>query len=652
MISSSFNQSSLLYSTKPFLISVANIDTDNRKRNGDHQTTSIFTYQEANDCMKKCRKWMIAQLEEAVTKICEPCFNHEIEIVVAFLSTNSPELVLAILAALDICALRDTSSSIKLITFRLAMLNARWTPQEIASVLQVSPSNSSHLHPTLSTIVQNKNSHITMLLYGDGFYGVAKEAVDTLINLDIKQNHKSFCAPIPGLSIVQNQCYTPANSKMINNFLSSWSDVEKNTHSWHADAIIIFTSGTTSTFIPKGVRLSYASLLVQSMAKLLPPCSYDYKTSLLGDTVPLYHVGGLSSMIAVIMAGGSIVYSKPQKKHLQPFSSFIPSNILRTIALSNDQDTANTLVVVPAMLHSFTEVSSTSLTSKYHNVRLIVIGGSNAPLELFHQAQDLFPYARIVQTYACSEAGSSITFLDVINNSKRISINNSRQKSLPGCCVGYPPPHIGIGILPQNINFELNSETSVAKIQHSWIAQPYEVGLICTRGLHVMNGYWRRCVSDNNNDRMHPFWGGWLITDDLGYLDENGGLYFCGRSSDVIRTGGETVFPMEVEQIISLYDGIDSCAVIGLPDHRFGEIVSAVVVPKKHELANNLSSFQVEHVRQHCKKYNLAGYKCPRAVFVVSEIPRNQSGKILRQKLVSKVLLLREDSKKGAHSKL
>lgn len=596
---------------------------------------------------------MITQLEEAVTNLCGHGCNHEIEILLAFLSTNSPELVLAIMAALDICALRGTSSSNNLITFRLAMLNARWTPPEIASVLRVSPSDSSPVHLPSNTSGQKQYSHITMILYGDGFCGLAKEAIDTLVQVDVQQSHISFCAPIPSLSLVQNQSYTPTKSKIRNNFISCWSDAEHNpNNSWNSDAIIIFTSGTTSTFIPKGVRLSHASLLVQSMAKLLPPCSYDCNTSLLGDTVPLYHVGGLSSMIAVIMAGGSIVFSKPQKKHTQSFSSFIPDLILRTIALSKDQDTANTLVVVPAMLHSFTEVSSTSPGQQYHNVRLIVIGGSNAPLLLLHQAQACFPNARIVQTYACSEAGSSITFLDVTKHSLRSSRNKSVQKSLSGHCVGYPPPHIDIRLLPQQSKIEMIGETSLLNPHHSWIVHPYEVGLICTRGLHVMNGYWRRCVSDKNNKRMHPFFEGWLITDDLGFLDENGGLYFCGRASDVIRTGGETVFPMEVEQIVSLYEGIDTCAVIGLPDDRLGESVSAVIVPKNHEFANKLSSLQVEHIRQHCKKYNLAGYKCPRAVFVVSELPRNQSGKILRQKLISEILHLRDDSKKAAHSKL
>ncbi len=128
MISSSFAQSSLLYPTKSFLVSAAKIDSDHSKRNGDHPTTSVLTYQEANHGMKKCRNWMITQLEEAVTNLCGHGCNHEIEILLAFLSTNSPELVLAIMAALDICALRGTSSSNNLITFRLAMLNARWTP--------------------------------------------------------------------------------------------------------------------------------------------------------------------------------------------------------------------------------------------------------------------------------------------------------------------------------------------------------------------------------------------------------------------------------------------------------------------------------------------------------------------------------------------
>lgn len=649
-ISSVLNRSGLVYSTKPYLL----IDTANNDIEGNNDdTTSIVTYQEAIHKMKLYRNWIFRQLEEALMRA-SGSSSSNVEIILAFLSVNSPELVLAIMAALDIYALSSTSfsSSKKIITFRTAMLNARWTPQEIAAVLRVPSSDSSHSFRTSLNRVQQHTHHVTMLLYGDGFDNVAKGAIDIIAQLDIEQNHTALYAPIPALKFLPKQFpehSVPTSSKSRNEPLFGWSDVEHDNNSWLEDAIIIFTSGTTSTYIPKGVRLSHASLLVQSMAKLMPPCSYDCKTSLLGETVPFFHVGGLSSMIAIIMAGGSIVFSRKEKKHGQPFSSFLPINILKTIEQSHHKNNiANTLVVVPAMLHSLIEKSSPPCATKYNNVRLIVVGGSNASLELLQQTRAIFPHAKIVQTYACSEAGSSITFVDVTVHKTKSGVINNKRSDLAGQNVGYPPPHIEIRLLSQNSNGSLNGCT--------WIAQPYEIGLICTRGLHIMNGYWRRCGGvknvEENNRGLQPFVEGWLKTEDMGYLDENGELYFCGRANDIIRTGGETVFPMEVEHVLSVHNGIDSCAVIGLPDDRLGEIVCVAVVPKVLEGTKSAPSLQIEDLRQHCKNHNLAGYKCPRAAFIVTEIPRNHSGKILKNKLVSDILLLREDSKKKVYSKL
>ena len=647
-ISSVLCRSAVVHASKSFLT----INLSNKEKNSD---IMVVEYEQAPNTLRRYGKWIVQQLVEAMVA---SSFCHDsVEIIVAFLSTNTPELVLAIMAALDIYVRLRTTQANNYSddsSIQVAMLNARWTPQENAAVLQVS-TDSSHL---------DDKKHVTLLLYGEGFETIAKDTKDIIRKVDVETHHTMMVAEIPSIDVILNEADIEQTASYSTqelffccseDLLSISNDSYQNhNQSWMKDAIILFTSGTTSTYSPKGVKLSHASLLIQSTAKLIPPCSYDHNTVLLGDIIPFFHVGGLSSMIAVIMAGGSIYFSRRKQGSLQqPFSSFFPAATINTLQSTDNTENndVNTLVLVPAMLHSliqeiFSCEHSLSIAAN-NKVRLIVIGGSSASPFLLEQSRKVFPHARIVQTYACSEAGSSLTFLDVSDASSAKLDPTGNSCPIAGNYVGVPPPHIQIKLLSQDMNCSSNGSncTSVEK-QIQWTVRPYEIGLICTRGLHVMNGYWRR---QNVGDRKdpEPFFQGWLKTEDMGFLDERGGLYFCGRCTDVIRTGGETVFPMEVEGIISLHKDVDSCVVFGLPDDRLGEAVSAAVVLNKLPKTSSLSPLKVREVRQHCKDHNLAGYKCPRAIFIVKEIPKNQSGKVLKKQLVANILL----SLKGGNEK-
>ena len=163
-------------------------------------------------------------------------------------------------------------------------------------------------------------------------------------------------------------------------------------------------------------------------------------------------------------------------------------------------------------------------------------------------------------------------------------------------------------------------------------APPYTIGAIGTKGRHIMNGYWKRGEEDVGAGIV----GEWLVTNDLGYIDRNGSLYFCGRLNDVIRTGGETVFAPEVEKVLINHPNIDQCAVFALPDERLGECVCAAVVMKRNDnfLYNNKhKKMVVEDIRKFCGKYKLSGFKRPRRVFITNELPRNSAGKILKHLL-------------------
>jgi acyl-CoA synthetase (AMP-forming)/AMP-acid ligase II len=162
-----------------------------------------------------------------------------------------------------------------------------------------------------------------------------------------------------------------------------------------------------------------------------------------------------------------------------------------------------------------------------------------------------------------------------------------------------------------------------------------------------MGGYWTRENKSNkstrakNNHDSYP----WVITNDLGYLDDRGGLYFCSRLKDVIRTGGESVFAPEVEDVLLQHPDIESCAVFGLPHDRFGECVTAAIVWKKSSHVNHDSQKSVEpfyllnesskrHLRDYCEERGLSRYKAPMFIFVSDELPRNSSGKLMKHELV------------------
>ena len=256
--------------------------------------------------------------------------------------------------------------------------------------------------------------------------------------------------------------------------------------------------------------------------------------------------------------------------------------------------------------------------------------GNSDKYKLFKQTQRLFPNARIVQTYACTEAGSSITFeelqLGVVDdddgddkqfNKNRHSNHDTftvvgDDDEYSGTSAGFPPPHIQVEIFHPEVAAATVATTDRSTSSSSFsdayppslLLQPIphgETGIIGTRGPHVMSGYWNRSGYDNissnfsknnnNDDDDGGGGGGWMLTNDLGYIHpRNGKLYFRGRADDVIRTGGESVLASDVERVILDYfasasaaasdnddHAVVECAVFPLPDEKFGEAVCAAI---------------------------------------------------------------------------
>ena len=542
--------------------------------------------------------------------------------VVAILAHNSIDFLLALLAC------------IKVPNILPVLVNTRWTHQEIAQALQS----------------QNRYDR-TILMYDTPEHAERLHQASELL----RNNHRNIS--LMQLTMLSTSHQAPRNVSRERSEEHQSSNLQKtlppqhiiDTHNpnsqeehMNATAVILFTSGTTSG--SKGVLLSHRALYVQALAKLQAPCGYDHQTRMLATTVPLFHVGGLSSALAVMLAGGALVFPTPSRE-----PGFQPAQVLRSLHYGPRIST-NTLVVVPAMLSALMEecLTQTAKTT-YPSVRLILIGGQSASSSLLQLIFERFPNARVVQTYACTEGASSLTFWERQNSSNNTSSKSRtpllenhtnpsmhhRQRQQMGDCVGVPPSHVELRLLPTNDDEQRSTDNRDIPLS----------GVIATRGPHLFTGYWKRGSSDgtgtrNGNNATSSLYAchipltpdGWFVTNDLGFQDTQGRYYFCGRVADVIRTGGETVLATEVERVLLRNDEIQECAVFPLPDSKFGETVctALVVIPK------STSGPSLKEVRQWCAEQGLAGYKRPRRIFIMTELPRNSSGKLLKRLLVDR----------------
>lgn len=497
--------------------------------------------------------------------------DNDDDIVIAYISGNSPDMLLSIIAC--------TSSTLK--PALPALLNIRWTPSEMIRSLESTKVRE-------NDVAKTKRRHRYTIVLHDGTTLLENAANQVSNGLrQLEQDHMTCCLTIPSIShayfveqplnqfIMQPKNDINSDDISLQQRMRIYEEkADKN------DAIILFTSGTTGG--SKGVRLSHRALLVQALAKNFEPCRYSTASSMLATTVPLFHVGGLSSFIAVLLAKGKLIFpvrdgdyssninTRPMfTKTNGKSSGFQVQDIprsLRDIFLQ-----ANTLVVVPAMLVSFFSyllVGSNNFhqqPSRYQfpKVRLILIGGQSISQMILQQARHIFPNARIVQTYACTEAASSLTFLSLTHNmSNKIAIKNENKYNksfmkasvlIAGDCVGIAPNHVELRLYPGNIT--TSCQNTIVTIEGTKkllpIVKPYELGLIATKGPHVMNGYWQRGAMENHLD-CNKNTNQWFISNDLGFWDDQGLLYFGGRAKDVIRTGGETVLSQEVERVLQM----------------------------------------------------------------------------------------------------
>ncbi|KAL3157069.1 hypothetical protein ABBQ38_001316 [Trebouxia sp. C0009 RCD-2024] len=418
-------------------------------------------------------------------------------------------------------------------------------------------------------------------------------------------------------------------------------------------AIICFTSGTTGQ--PKGVLISHTALHCQAIAKLMVVGYNSHDVYM--HAAPLFHIGGLSSAIALLMAGGTHVF----------MGRFNAAGSLSIIA--RYQVTA--FIAVPAMMADLTEAASgwagqagNAGPSQFPSVHRILVGAGGLSSRQVTEIPATFPQATVHSAYGMTEACSSMTFKLLVrpacSNGWPPTTGPARPHANlpPGCGVhvGAPPPGIEIAVLKTS---KSQSEAADEPIVHGITSAQSANGVnaaeassvgggeLLTRGPHVLMRYWGQTVETSRV--MLP--GGWFRTGDIGRVDMDGCVWLQGRVRDVIRSGGESVHAVEVEQVLSQHPAVLTAAVFGVPHQRFGEQVAAVLrLDRKFTWTGsmlgetNASAIAAQPVtmagvQDFCRQASLSSYKLPRVIAVQYEpLPVNASGKVLKLKLKSALL--------------
>ncbi|XP_057972299.1 2-succinylbenzoate--CoA ligase, chloroplastic/peroxisomal [Malania oleifera] len=382
-------------------------------------------------------------------------------------------------------------------------------------------------------------------------------------------------------------------------------------YSWAPqDAVLIcFTSGTTGR--PKGVTISHSALIVQSLAKI-DVVGYNEDDVYL-HAAPLCHIGGISSALAMLMKGGSHV--------------IIPKFEARLALDAIEQHHVTSLITVPAIMADLVSLIRTKETWKgKQSVKKILNGGGSLTAQLINEATKFFPKAKLLSAYGMTEACSSLTFM-TLYDPKHESSNRSHQivdgiksnsvQQLDVFCVGKPAPHVKLRIR---------------------VEESSNVGRILTSGPHVMLGYWGEALAKTSS----PCDEGWLDTGDVGRIDGHGNLWLIGRASGRIKSGGENVYPEEVEAVLSQHPGVSCIVVVGVPDVRLTEMVVACICLKENwqwiddhsTVVSKQPHLSSDALRQFCKERNLTGFKIPKLFVVWREpFPVTLTGKLRRDQV-------------------
>ena len=333
---------------------------------------------------------------------------------------------------------------------------------------------------------------------------------------------------------------------------------------------IMYTSGTTGH--PKGAMITHG-MTFWNAVNLGLPAEVGFSSVLL-TVLPLFHTGGLNCYAnPVLHAGGTVLVPR----------AFDPGDALRMIG--DPQVGLTHFFGVPAHYQFMLQHPDFERTD-FSRLRIAGVGGAPMPVPLLEawQARGV----AVAQGYGMTETSPSVLMLD-----RRDAVRKAGSAGRP----------------------VLHTETRIVDEQGNDVP-PGAMGELWVRGPNVTPGYWQRPEANKAS-----FTDGWLHTGDAARVDDEGFYYIVDRTKDMYISGGENVYPAEVENVLYRLAPLAEAAVIGVPDERWGEVGKAIVVVKPGQ------TLTAQQVLDHCSE-NLARYKLPRYIEFVDALPRNATGKV------------------------
>jgi malonyl-CoA/methylmalonyl-CoA synthetase len=338
--------------------------------------------------------------------------------------------------------------------------------------------------------------------------------------------------------------------------------------------VIIYTSGTTGR--PKGAEITHANLTA-NLDALHSAWGWTPDDVLL-HVLPIFHVHGLFvALHAALHAGATTLLMR----------EFEPHRTLQNLL----EKQCTVFMAVPTIHQRLLDLPNASHFDLSH-VRLITSGSDRLPDAVFKGFQETFGYT-LLERYGMTETGM---------NCSNPLLGERRMGS-----VGLPLPGV---------------EVRVADPEDGRLLPLGDIGEVQLHGPSIFKGYWQQPQKTAETFTSD----GWFRTGDLGFQAADGYLTLCGRSKDLIISGGLNVYPPEVERVLASHPSVAACAVIGCPDREWGERVTGVVV------LNAASPISSSELIAFCRA-QLAPYKTPKTIHFVEQLPRNAMGKIQKAEL-------------------